>query len=53
VLADAMDNMASNRDAWREKASAGRRKIYERFDFSNIVKRYEEIIETVVKKSSR
>lgn len=53
VLADAMDNMASNREAWREKATAGRRKIYEYFDFSNIVKRYEEIIEAVVKQNRR
>jgi glycosyltransferase involved in cell wall biosynthesis len=53
TLADAMDNMATNRDAWRERAIAGRQKIYERFDFSNIVKRYEEIIETVVKQNSR
>ncbi len=53
VLADAMDEMASNRDAWRKKATAGRRKIYERFDFSKIVGRYQEIIESVVGQRNR
>jgi glycosyltransferase involved in cell wall biosynthesis len=53
VLADAMDQMASNREAWRRSAVAGRRKVYERFDFSNIVKRYEEIIENEVAQTSR
>ncbi|VXC34704.1 Glycosyl transferase [Burkholderia sp. 8Y] len=49
VLAQAMDEMASNREKWREKGRAGRAKIYERFDFSAIVKRYEQIIENVVR----
>lgn len=53
VLADAMNQMASNREQWRKKAEAGRQKIYERFDFSDIVKRYEEIIENVVRQKSR
>ncbi|WP_433694905.1 glycosyltransferase family 4 protein [Paraburkholderia phenoliruptrix] len=53
VLANAMDEMASHREAWRVKAEAGRRKIYERFDFSNIVQRYEEIIENVVRQNGR
>jgi glycosyltransferase involved in cell wall biosynthesis len=53
VLADAMNQMASHREEWRERGLTGRRKIYERFDFSNIVKRYEEIIENVVEQKSR
>lgn len=53
MLADAMNQMASNREQWRKKAEAGRQKIYERFDFSDIVKRYEEIIENVVRQKSR
>lgn len=52
VLAGAMNDMASNRDEWRARAEAGRQKIYERFDFSKIVKRYEEIIENVVRQKS-
>jgi glycosyltransferase involved in cell wall biosynthesis len=53
MLADAMNQMASNREEWREKGMVGRRKIYDHFDFSNIVKRYEEIIENVVSQKSR
>lgn len=52
VLADAMNKMASSREEWKGKAMEGRRKIYEHFNFSTIVKRYEEIIESVVKQKS-
>ncbi|MBW0446938.1 glycosyltransferase family 4 protein [Paraburkholderia phenoliruptrix] len=53
VLAEAMNEMASDREKWRARGEGGRRKIYERFDFSNIVKRYEEIIENAVRQKSR
>lgn len=52
-LADAMDEMASNADVWQKRGMLGRCKIYERFDFANIVKRYEEIIEGAVKAANR
>jgi len=53
ALADAMEQMASHPLEWKEKANRGRGKIYERFNFSEIVKRYEEIIENVVQQKSR
>lgn len=49
VLAEAMNQMASHREEWRRRGEMGRQKIYEHFDFSKIVKRYEEIIENVVR----
>ncbi|BFG74348.1 hypothetical protein PTKU46_23810 [Paraburkholderia terrae] len=53
VLAGAMNEMASHREEWRLKGIAGRRKIYERFDFASIVRRYERVIEDVVKAKSQ
>ncbi|WP_244826080.1 glycosyltransferase family 4 protein [Caballeronia sp. TF1N1] len=48
-LAQAMNEMASNRETWQSKGAAGRAKIYERFNFSAIVRQYEQIIEDVVR----
>lgn len=52
LLADAMMDMAANPHQWRERGKAGRTKIYERYDFAAGVRRYEEIIESVVGQKS-
>ncbi|HEM7854025.1 glycosyltransferase family 4 protein [Burkholderia multivorans] len=53
ILADAMDQMASNAAQWREKGARGRDKIYASYNFADIVRRYESIIEDVVRAHSR
>ncbi|MGP8443802.1 glycosyltransferase family 4 protein [Burkholderia vietnamiensis] len=53
ALADAMDKMASNAAQWRERGARGRDKIYANYNFSDIVTRYESIIEDVVRAHSR
>lgn len=53
ILADALERMASNRDEWRERGARGRDKIYAHYDFTEIVARYEALIEDVVRASAR
>jgi len=52
VLAQAMDEMASNRSEWHERGKGGRRKIYSTLDFAGIVRRYERVIENVIQNAS-
>jgi glycosyltransferase involved in cell wall biosynthesis len=47
-LADAMNEMASNRVLWKQKGKGGRAKIYRSFDFVKIVEEYELIITEVL-----
>ena len=48
-LADALDNMASNRIEWSERAKLGRKKIYQLYDFAKIVSRYELLMEEIIR----
>ena len=51
ILAKAMNRMATNRDDWKKRAEHSREKIYNYYDFNEIVKRYEKLIEEVFAQS--
>lgn len=52
-LVEAMETMANHREEWAERGKLGRAKIYSSYDFREIVRRYEEVIEEVVREQRR
>ncbi|MGF6371283.1 glycosyltransferase involved in cell wall biosynthesis [Paraburkholderia sp. RAU6.4a] len=52
-LVKAMETMADNREEWAQRAERAREKIYQLYDFGHIVRRYEAIIEEVVREQRR
>lgn len=53
TLAAAMIRMAEEREMWRQKGLDGRRKIYERFDFSDVVFQHEKVMRETIEKTSQ
>jgi glycosyltransferase involved in cell wall biosynthesis len=51
ILAKAMNRMATDRDDWKKRAEYSREKIYNYYDFNEIVKCYEKLIEEVFAES--
>jgi glycosyltransferase involved in cell wall biosynthesis len=52
-LGEAMETMADHRGEWAARGKRGRAKIYSSYDFADIVRRYEEVIEEVVREQRR
>ncbi|QBQ98358.1 glycosyltransferase family 4 protein [Paraburkholderia pallida] len=52
-LVEAMETMADHREEWAVRGTLGRAKIYSSYDFKGIVRRYEEVIEEVVREQRR
>lgn len=52
-LVEAMETMADHREEWALRGRRGREKIYSSYDFADIVRRYEEVIEEVVREQRR
>ncbi|KAA1002565.1 glycosyltransferase family 4 protein [Paraburkholderia panacisoli] len=52
-LVEAMETLADHREEWAARGERGRAKIYSSYDFNDIVRRYEEVIEEVVREQRR
>lgn len=50
-LASAMANFADNREHWRERGRFARKKVLEKYDFSDVVQKYIKICHDMIAKS--
>lgn len=52
-LANAMTNFADNRDHWRDRGKYARRKVIEKYNFSDVVERYINICNDLIAMSGK